>query len=130
MKITKTNLHQTVSEIYTGNVEAGWYSDPKTGERIQRNIPEMMMLMVSEISEAMEGVRKNLPDDKLPHRTMVVAELADVFIRWADLVGYLESLGYVDALQIDEVIYEKREYNANRADHKIENRVAAGGKQF
>lgn len=130
MKITKTNLHQTVSEIYTGNVEAGWYSDPRTGERIQRNIPEMMMLMVSEISEAMEGVRKNLPDDKLPHRTMVVAELADVFIRWADLVGYLESLGYVDALQIDEVIYEKREYNANRADHKIENRVAAGGKQF
>lgn len=130
MKITKTNLHQTVSEIYTGNVEAGWYSDPKTGARIQRNIPEMMMLMVSEISEAMEGVRKNLPDDKLPHRTMVVAELADVFIRWADLVGYLESLGYVDALQIDEVIYEKREYNANRADHKIENRVAAGGKQF
>ena len=130
MKITKTNLHQTVSEIYTGNVEAGWYSDPKTGERIQRNIPEMMMLMVSEISEAMEGIRKNLPDDKLPHRTMVVAELADVFIRWADLVGYLESLGYVDALQIDEVIYEKREYNANRADHKIENRVAAGGKQF
>jgi len=130
MKITKTNLHQTVSEIYTGNVEAGWYSDPKTGERIQRNIPEMMMLMVSEISEAMEGVRKNLPDDKLPHRTMVVAELADVFIRWADLVGYLESLGYVDALEIDEVIYEKREYNANRADHKIENRAAAGGKQF
>jgi hypothetical protein len=130
MKITKTNLHQTVSEIYTGNVEAGWYSDPKTGERIQRNIPEMMMLMVSEISEAMEGVRKNLSDDKLPHRTMVVAELADVFIRWADLVGYLESLGYVDALEIDEVIYEKREYNANRADHKIENRAAAGGKQF
>lgn len=130
MTITKTNINPIIDEIYEGNVVAGWYSDPKTGERIVRNVPEMMMLMVSEISESMEGYRKKLSDDKLPHRSMTVTELADVFIRMADLVGYLKSMGYPDADQFDEVVQEKREYNSNRADHKIENRVKEGGKNF
>lgn len=29
-----------------------WWRDPKTGERIQRNKGELLMLIVSEISEA------------------------------------------------------------------------------
>ncbi len=130
MQITKTNIQPIISEIYQGNIEAGWYSDPKTGERKQRNIPEMLMLMVSEIAEAMEGVRKKLPDDKLPHRSMVVTELGDTFIRLCDLVGYLEELGYTDAGEFDDVVYEKRMYNANRADHKIEARIEPNGKSF
>lgn len=32
--------------------------------------------------------------------------------------------------QIDEIIVEKMEYNANRADHKIENRLKDGGKKI
>ena len=35
------------------------------------------MLIVSEIAEAMEGERKDLMDDKLPHRKMAEVELAD-----------------------------------------------------
>jgi hypothetical protein len=41
--------------------------------------------MHSELSECLEGVRKNLPDDHLPNRSMEVAELADVFARCTSL---------------------------------------------
>lgn len=130
MQITKTNLMPIIKEIFENNVTAGWYSDPRTGERIERNKPEMLMLMVSEISEAMEGLRKKLKDDKLPHRDMCVTEMGDVFIRMCDFIGYLQSLGHPDADDFDEVVYEKRQYNASRADHQISNRVKEGGKSF
>ena len=47
-----------------------WWLDLKTGAPLDRNIPEMLMLIVSEIAEAMEGHRKDLIDDKLPKRKM------------------------------------------------------------
>ena len=49
-----------------------WWRDLHTGERFTPNIGEKLMLIVSEVAEAMEGHRKNLMDDKLPHRTMIV----------------------------------------------------------
>lgn len=105
------------------SVAAGWYRNPKTGEPIERNKAEMLMLIVSEISEAMEGIRKNLMDDKLPHRPMGEVEMADAMIRIFDFCGYC---GY----DLAGAVIEKLEYNANRADHKIENRVKEGGKAF
>lgn len=45
-----------------------WWQDPRTGEPIERAKGELLCLMHSEISEAMEGERKNLMDDHLPHR--------------------------------------------------------------
>ncbi len=50
-----------------------------------------MSLVHSEISEALEGARKNLMDDKLEHRTMFEVEIADVAIRLGDLVGRIEK---------------------------------------
>src|ERR1700687_1476443 len=68
---------------------AGWWTDLKTGDdlRAANNVPEKLMLIVSEIAEAMEGHRKNLMDDKLPHRKMIEVELADAIIRIFDLAG-------------------------------------------
>lgn len=103
-------------------VDAGWYSDPATGKRIPRNIPEMLALIHSEISEALEGCRKNLQDDHLPHRSMIAVELADAMIRIGDLAGYLNC-------DLGGAIDEKLEYNLHRADHKPETR-ANGGKRF
>ena len=40
------------------------------------------MLTISEIAEAMEGERKNLMDDHLPHRKMAEVEIADAYIRF------------------------------------------------
>ena len=45
------------------------------------------MLVVSEISEAMEGERKDLMDDHLTHRKMGEVEMADAAIRLFDYAG-------------------------------------------
>lgn len=104
---------------------AGWWHDLRTGEdmRGKRNVPELLCLIHSEISEAMEGHRKGLMDDKLPHRPMLEVELADAAIRIFDLAG-----GF--GLDIGGAIAEKLAYNAKRADHKPENRLADGGKAY
>jgi NTP pyrophosphatase (non-canonical NTP hydrolase) len=88
-----------------------------------RNIGELLCLVHSEVSEAMEGARKNLMDDKLPHRKMLEVELADTLIRIFDIAG---SQG----LDLGGAIAEKRNYNATRKDHKIENRLQDKGKKF
>lgn len=100
-----------------------WWRHPETGERLERNKGEMLMLMVSEIAEAMEGERRDLPDDKLPHRRMAEVELADALIRIFDYAG---GLGY----DLEGAFREKMKYNAHREDHKAEARLRAGGKKW
>ena len=108
---------------FNESLKAGWHTDLETGALKERNKAEMICLMHSELSEAMEGERKNLMDDHLPHRPMVEVEMADTVIRIMDYCG---RWGY----DIGGAIAEKLEYNANRADHKIENRIKENGKQF
>jgi len=105
---------------------AGWWHDLRTSEPIIERphvVGEKLMLVVSEVAEAMEGHRKNLMDDKLPHRKMVEVELADAVIRIADLAGAL-------GLDLGGAIAEKLAYNAVRPDHKREARLAEGGKAY
>lgn len=118
-------INDLCADIHADNIKAGWWTDMHTGESIleTRNVPEILMLIVSEVAEAMEGYRKDLMDDKLPHRKMMEVELADAVIRIADLCG---AKGY----DLGGAIAEKRAYNANREDHKLENRIKPGGKAF
>jgi len=113
--------------------EAGWWNSLATnepmwcslpsGDHPHFNVAEKLCLIHSEISEAMEGHRKGLMDDKLPHRLMLEVELADAAIRIFDLAGGL-------GLDLGGAIAEKMAFNATRQDHKPENRRAAGGKAF
>ena len=100
-----------------------WWHDLITGERLQRNKGELLCLIHSEISEAMEGERKNLMDDKLPHRRMAEVELADALIRIFDYAG---AYSY----DLQGAVDEKLAYNAKREDHKASSRLAEGGKKF
>lgn len=105
---------------------AGWWNDLDTGAPILERphvVGEKLMLVVSEVAEAMEGHRKGLADDKLPHRPMIEVELADAVIRIADLAGAL-------GLDLGGAIAEKLAFNSTRADHKPENRKLANGKKY
>lgn len=195
--MTDRNLADLAIQIHADNVAAGWWTDLKTGESLlrTRNRPEMLMLAVSEIAEAAEGIDGRM-DDKLPHLPMYDVELADFVIRQMDQIGaevscgaempkpanltvpffkwldeirgmsrhkkllllvritscamehyrkgehqnYVNmmasgvmvafSIGENDGIDLWDIIQQKREFNRNRADHKIENRLKAGGKSF
>ncbi|MEQ1964360.1 hypothetical protein ABLB69_14565 [Xenorhabdus khoisanae] len=109
-------LTELQQKIHQQNVDAGWWDNP-------RERGTLLCLIHSEISEAMEGERKNLADDHLPHRPMAEVELADAVIR---ILDYAAAFGY----DIEGAIAEKLEYNRHRADHKRENRAKIGGKAF
>ena len=100
-----------------------WWLHPETKEPIERNVGELLMLCVSELAEGMEGHRKDLMDDKLPHRSMLEVELADCLIRILDLAGGMD-------LDLAGAFEEKMAYNAQREDHTHEARLKAGGKRY
>lgn len=114
------NMQHACHSIARG---CGWWSDPITGEGVERDKLGVLMLSVTEIAEAAEGIRKDLMDDKIPTRKMVEVEIGDAFIRLFDAA---EAWG----LDIAGAMVEKLHYNANRADHKPENRAKEGGKKF
>lgn len=123
MNILNLNIEELQHLCHSRSKEAGWHTDLKTGKPLVRNRGEMLMLMVSELAEAMEGERKNLMDDKLPHRPMSEVELADCVIRICDYAGMCNY-------DLAGAIEEKLEYNRTREDHQVSNRIKENGKKF
>lgn len=133
MKGSQMNMTTLEQQAYVGLVaaqelahktatDAGWYKDPKTGEDVDRNFGEVVALMHSELSEALEADRKGLMDDKFTHRDGREVEFADCIIRILDTAAAM-------GLDVAGAIIEKNRYNKERADHKLEAR-ASGGKRY
>lgn len=109
--------------------KSGWWLDTETGEDVRSWPKKFFLLWVSaklalvhsEVSEGLEGWRKDLMDDHLKHRKQLEVELADAAIRIFDLSG---GLGF----DLAGAIIEKLAYNQRRPDHKLEHRLAEGGK--
>lgn len=117
------NLTELSKQVHSAN--AKWWQDIDTGVPITRNKGELLALIHSEISEALEGERKNLMDDKLPQYPMAAVEIVDAIIRGLDYLG-----GFYPTLDVQEVFDAKMAFNATREDHKHEARRIAGGKRF
>ena len=156
----------------------------------RRNMGECIALIHSEIVEANKGWRTRLKDHHLPQYWNWEVELADVYIRVADLLGWLGqtekppkfltpafpkiycwndytqmlhefssealegfrknnlrkvtenlwklllTISYISgdggeySFPLIKAINAKLDYNDQRADHKLENRMKAGGKKF
>jgi NTP pyrophosphatase (non-canonical NTP hydrolase) len=124
----KDAVNLLANASYAAAVAFGWHNDPKAGQprTLEQNhelFPVRIALCHSELSEALEGHRKGLMDDKLPRRPMAEVELADLVIRAGDLAV---SMGY----DLGGAVAEKLAFNATRDDHKVENRNKPGGKAY
>ena len=94
-------LYTLQKEIHANAVAKGFWETPS-------NNATQFMLMVSELSEAMEADRiGNPPDDKLPAHKSVTVELADTIIRILD---------YAEGSNIDVIgaMLDKVEMNKSR----------------
>lgn len=112
----------TMSTLCNGlSNDAGWWK----GDEIPSHPVKAMKIALihSEVSEALEGLRKDCMDDHLPNRKMFEVELADALIRIFDLAGQLD-------LDLGGALMDKLAYNQQRADHKAENRDKVNGKKF
>ncbi len=94
-----TMIHETAEK-------KGFWGEPYVPEA--RPDSECIVLIISELTEALEGLRKgNPPDEHLPHRKSAEVELADAIIRIMDY-------GQARDWNVAEALFDKLEFNKTR----------------
>lgn len=114
----KKTLLTLQSRIYAQNKAMGWHDE-------ERSFNTFLCLFHSELSEAMEGVRKNLFDDHLPHYLMISVEVADFVTRILDWFGTKEGMDIDQVVFIDDHDFDDMDYIAEM--HEL---VSLSGLEF
>jgi hypothetical protein len=105
MECLEEYLNAWKVKIHEHNVNVGWWpSEVKRGFDEEYLLLEKLQLILTEVAEATEGLRKNLMDDKLPHRKMVEVEIADALIRYLDYGGRINLDIKIDFTDLDGVV--------------------------
>ena len=94
---------QLAEKIHANAVEKGFWDRPAD----EIFVTKQMMMIVSEVVEAMEALRKEMDPDQLSD------EFADIIIRTLDLWAGLVRDGYTNK-SIEESLVEKVKYNTER----------------
>lgn len=114
------DLTTRAREIHQIAVDHGWYDPDEDGR--QRSFPEIAMLCVCELAEAVESYRKGEPpvffkpvgdDSKRQKPEGYAVEMMDCVIRILDWFGYAENKKLFSETP-DEVMDTKCEYNKTR----------------
>jgi NTP pyrophosphatase (non-canonical NTP hydrolase) len=100
--LTKQAISELMYHIHQTATSKGWWEK-------DRDYPELLMLVVSELSEGLEGVRRSEPrkSDKIPEFSEIEEELADAVIRIMDMCEH-------KGLRLGEAMIEKMKYNDAR----------------
>ena len=95
-------INSLTKKAHQNAIAHGWWNE-------ERSFGEIIALMHSELSEALEYARvnPNALSDHIPEFTGIEEELADVIIRIFDYAGK-------EDLRLGEAIFEKMKYNKTR----------------
>jgi len=98
-------INELVKEAHKLSVEKGWH-------QIERSVPELLCLIHSELSEALEEYRNGKDTNEIYYVSGkpegIPIELADAVIRIADLCG-------LHNIDLEEAIKIKATYNKTRS---------------
>jgi NTP pyrophosphatase (non-canonical NTP hydrolase) len=97
------NLHEIAKE-------KGFWGSPEDHDVVNDIfIAKQCMMIVSEVTEVMEAVRKDKGEEE------ITKEFADIIIRTLDLYAGMVEAGYTK-LSLDQVLREKVDFNKTRPE--------------